>query len=144
VRNITDTGAFRGVNYIQYFEYGEWAMDYQPQAELLKALAHPVRLQILDMLRQGEICVCHIERAIDKRQAYVSQQLMVLREAGLVESRKDGLQVYYRIAAQKTADLLTLVCGDAPPHGHAVIEGCPCPSCENVVLTTTHQYGEIS
>ena len=67
-------------------------------AELLKAMAHPTRLQILNMLRQGEICVCHIENALGKRQPYISQQLMVLRDAGAVESRKDGLQVYYRIS----------------------------------------------
>ena len=53
--------------------------DYDNLANLLKSIAHPVRLQIVDMLRQGEVCVCHIERSLDKRQAYISQQLMVLR-----------------------------------------------------------------
>lgn len=111
-------------------------MDYQQQTALLKALAHPVRLQILDMLRQGELCVCHIERAINKRQAYISQQLMVLREAGLVSYRKDGLQVYYALATPAIGDLLTLLCGPAAPHGHAVIDGCPCPTCETIALTS--------
>ena len=55
--------------------------QYTVLAKQLKAMAHPARLQILDMLRHGEICVCHIERALNKRQAYVSQQLMVLRDA---------------------------------------------------------------
>lgn len=110
-------------------------MKYQQQTDLLKALAHPIRLQILDMLRQGELCVCHIERAIHKRQAYVSQQLMVLREAELVVCRKEGLQVYYRLAIPTTADLLTLICGPAAPHGHDVIDGCPCPTCDAVALT---------
>ncbi len=109
-------------------------MDYETQAALLKALAHPVRLQILDMLRQGEICVCHIERAIQKRQAYVSQQLMVLREAGLVSSRKDGLQVYYWIVDPAVGEVLDLLCGPAAPQGHEVIADCPCPSCEAVSL----------
>ena len=56
---------------------------YKNAALRLKALAHPVRLQILDMLRaDDEVCVCHMEAAFGKRQAYISQQLMVLREAG--------------------------------------------------------------
>jgi DNA-binding transcriptional ArsR family regulator len=66
--------------------------SYDDLAARFKALAHPVRLQILDMLRRGEACVCHMETALDKRQAYISQQLMVLRDAGLVDARKDGLQ----------------------------------------------------
>jgi ArsR family transcriptional regulator len=111
-------------------------MDYQQQTALLKSLAHPVRLQILDMLRQGELCVCHIERAINKRQAYISQQLMVLREAGLVGYRKDGLQVYYSLANPAIGDLLTLICGPAAPHGHEVIDGCPCPTCDAIALST--------
>ena len=67
--------------------------SYNDTASKLKVMGHPVRLQILDMLRRGETCVCHIEQALDKRQAYISQQLMMLRDAGLVDSRKDGLQV---------------------------------------------------
>lgn len=111
-------------------------MDYQQQTALLKALAHPVRLQILDMLRQGELCVCHIERAINKRQAYISQQLMVLREVGLVGNRKEGLQVYYSLANPTIGEMLTLICGPAAPHSHEVIDGCPCPTCEAVALAT--------
>ena len=76
-------------------------MNYDDLSSLFKALAHPVRLQILDMLRCGELCVCHIEAALDKRQAYISQQLMSLREGGLVVSRKEGLQVYYRLVAKR-------------------------------------------
>lgn len=103
--------------------------DYEDSAALLKALAHPVRLEIVDMLRQGEICVCHIEAALKRRQAYISQQLMVLREAGLVESRKDGLQVFYRLAAPEVGELLTVLCGSAGTKGHRIIDGCPCPRC---------------
>lgn len=103
--------------------------DYHASAALLKAIAHPVRLEIVDMLRKGEICVCHIEAALNKRQAYISQQLMVLREASLVESRKDGLQAFYKLATPEIADLLTVLCGTVNNDGHNVIDGCPCPSC---------------
>ena len=66
--------------------------------ELLDALAHPSRLEILELLRDGEACVCHIQAMLDQRQAYISQHLNVLRHAGLVTSRKDGLRVYYQVS----------------------------------------------
>ncbi len=71
---------------------------YNLEADLLTVLAHPVRLQILDVLRSGETCVCHIQAVLEQRQAYVSQQLMVLRRAGLVVWRKEGLRVFYQIS----------------------------------------------
>ena len=70
---------------------------FDNQAELLQALAHPVRLEILEVLRDGEQCVCHLESVLGLRQAYMSQQLMALRKVGLVAHRKDGLRMYYRV-----------------------------------------------
>ena len=90
---------------------------YEGHASKLKLMGHPTRLQILDMLRQGETCVCHIERALNKRQAYISQQLMALRDAGLVDSRKDGLQVYYRLVDIQISDLLNLLVGSSQIEG---------------------------
>lgn len=87
---------------------------YDDLANQFRALAHPVRLQILDLLRGGEICVCQIEAALDKRQPYISQQLTVLREAGLVEARKDGLQVFYRLANPALQTLLAAALGPNP------------------------------
>lgn len=103
-------------------------------ADLFKALAHPTRLQILDMLRWGEICVCHIENALGKRQPYISQQLMVLREAGVVDSRKDGLQVYYRIVDPRVRLLLNAALGEADTNGFAALPDCPCPTCISSAL----------
>jgi ArsR family transcriptional regulator len=97
-------------------------------------MGHPVRLQILDMLRRGETCVCHIERALDKRQAYVSQHLMTLRDAGLVDSRRDGLQVYYRLVDDEVVDLLTLLFGSFSESGLEVLAGCTCPACSTVLI----------
>lgn len=71
---------------------------YTLQTNYFKALAHPIRLQILAILRHGEACVCHLEALLQKRQAYISQQLAVLREAGLLKERKEGLFVYYSLA----------------------------------------------
>jgi ArsR family transcriptional regulator len=101
--------------------------DYTILAQTLKALAHPVRLEILDMLRGGEICVCHIEAALGKRQAYISQQLQVLRESGLVETRKVGLSVYYRLADPNVAELLAVVCGQVRRIEPLI--DCSCPAC---------------
>lgn len=103
--------------------------SYDELAMRFKALAHPVRLQILDILRGGEICVCHIEAALDKRQAYISQQLMVLREAGLVDARKDGLKVFYQLSDSVSVQLLDTIFGSAEHAKHDRIEGCPCPHC---------------
>ncbi len=72
--------------------------SYNVPAKVFNALAHPSRLEILDLLRDGEACVCHIQAMLDLRQAYISQHLNVLRHAGLVSSRKDGQRVYYHIS----------------------------------------------
>jgi len=66
-------------------------------ADLFRALAHPARLEILDFLRDGEHCVCEIMPALGYRQAYISQQISVLREVGLVQERRAGARVYYRV-----------------------------------------------
>jgi DNA-binding transcriptional ArsR family regulator len=79
---------------------------YDEVADLFKALAHPARLRILISLRYGEECVCHLETLLDKPQAYVSQQLAMLRAAGLVRDRKDGQRVYYAIADYRLLPLL--------------------------------------
>jgi DNA-binding transcriptional ArsR family regulator len=77
-------------------------------APLFKALAHPKRVAILEALRNGERCVCEIEASLDLRQSYVSQQLTVLREAGLVCYRKEGWNVLYRIARPEVYTLLEM------------------------------------
>lgn len=70
---------------------------YEMQAEFLKALAHPTRLRILERLRdESELCVCHILDDLKIDQSNVSQHLRVLKKAGIVTSRKEGLQVYYK------------------------------------------------
>lgn len=103
--------------------------SYQRAAERFKALGHPSRLQILDMLRADEVCVCHIEAALSKRQAYVSQQLMALRKAGLVVARREGGRIYYRLADESLRALLDLIL--LSPAAQTV-EGCTCPACASV------------
>lgn len=103
-------------------------------ADLFKAMAHPTRLQILCMLRHGELCVCHIENALDRRQPYISQQLMVLRDSGAVASRKDGLQVYYRISDPRIYRLLDAVLDDTAVSDFTPLPACSCPACTSAAL----------
>jgi len=72
---------------------------YEKQAEILKALAHPLRIAILDFLKDGEQCVCDIARYIDSEQSNVSRHLSVMVNAGVLESRKEGLKVMYELKA---------------------------------------------
>jgi len=102
--------------------------------KVLKAMAHPVRLQILNALRQDEECVCHLTALLGQRQAYVSQQLMFLRQAGLIKDRKDGLRVYYRVKDPRVFDVVDAVNALMGVRGEIaerqVLAACPCPKCE--------------
>ena len=104
-----------------------------PTATLFKALMHPARLSILEILHDGEQCVCHLEAVLGCRQAYISQHLMVLREAGLVEDRRDGARIYYRVVKPEVFDLVEYANKMSGLHPMAIkqlkITDCPCPKC---------------
>lgn len=72
--------------------------NFSAQAKLFKALSHPARLAILEALRPGEQRVGDLAAALGFRQAYLSQHLMVLRSAGVVCDRREGWNVFYRLA----------------------------------------------
>ena len=71
------------------------AILYAKQAEVVQAVGHPIRLAIADYLADGEHCVCDIADHVGADRSNVSRHLSVMRRAGVVESRKDGLMVYY-------------------------------------------------
>jgi DNA-binding transcriptional ArsR family regulator len=104
-----------------------------PTANIFKALMHPSRLTILEILRDGEQCVCHLEAVLGCRQAYISQHLMVLREAGLVEDRRDGARIYYRVIKPEVFNLMEAAIRlggmEAPLATHSKVKDCPCPKC---------------
>lgn len=79
---------------------------YEGQAFILKALGQPNRLQIVDLLKDGERCVCEIFSFIHQEQANISKHLSILKQAGILESRKKGLHTYYRLKDQGVLDLL--------------------------------------
>ncbi|MBW7904624.1 MAG: metalloregulator ArsR/SmtB family transcription factor [Phycisphaerae bacterium] len=70
---------------------------YDARARIAKALAHPSRLMILEALEAREACVCDLTDLVGADQSTVSKHLAVLKQAGLVEDRKDGVMVYYKL-----------------------------------------------
>lgn len=70
---------------------------YEARARVAKALAHPSRLLILEALEESERCVCELTDLVGADQSTVSKHLAVLRNAGLVEDRREGTMSYYRI-----------------------------------------------
>jgi ArsR family transcriptional regulator len=83
--------------------------DYTHAVQLFHALSDETRLAILDMLRDGERCVCDLQDALDAAQSRLSFHLKVLREAGLVSDRKEGRWSYYTINDAALAEVHDLV-----------------------------------
>ncbi len=113
------------------------SIEIQPfstQAQFLKVLTHPVRLAILNILRDGEHCVCHMEAHLGFRQSYISQQLAVLRDSGLIQDRREGWNIFYRVADPRIYSILNavqLMVGDANLPLPKTEVHCPCPQCNS-------------
>jgi ArsR family transcriptional regulator len=117
-------------------------------SDVFKILAHPIRLSILEILRDGEQCVCHMEATLKLRQAYISQHLMVLREAGVLADRRDGWNMYYRVIKPEifaVLDAMNTLTGhrEALRHRHARL-GCPCPKCNAEARAIRSQDVKVS
>jgi len=84
-------------------------MGNQLISNVFKALAHPTRIQIVKLLRDGEMCVCNILPNLDSEQSNTSQHLTILKNQGIVESKKDGSKVIYSIKNTEVYDMLNLV-----------------------------------
>lgn len=110
--------------------------DYERLTAALKLLAHPERLRILDAVRREAECVCHLEALLGKPQPYVSQQLRLLREAGLIADERQGQNIYYGLADDDVRRWLDAVLG--PVEGelpqmaqHKRVIACACPKCND-------------
>lgn len=80
---------------------------YQKKAEIFKALSNPARLEILDVLLNGEKCVCEITDILKKyEQPHISKSLAKLKNAGIIKDRKKGLNTYYSISKQCIVDFI--------------------------------------
>lgn len=78
----------------------------EKKAEILKAIAQPTRLKILDLLKDGERCACDIYPALAQEQPNISKHLNFMKRAGIVDSRKDGLRIIYWIKAPEVLEIL--------------------------------------
>ena len=106
-------------------------------SQFFQAIASPARLEILLAIGRGEACVCHLEAISGYRQAYISQHLMALRDAGVITARRHGRFVYYRLKDRNLLALLATagtICGISPGDLEQVfpsdqVVGCACPQC---------------
>jgi DNA-binding transcriptional ArsR family regulator len=108
-------------------------------SQLFKMMGDPFRVQLLLALAESEACVCHLERVLGGRQAYISQHLMRLRETGWLTARREGKYIFYKM---KDRGLLSLIrrAGDllglADISEAKMISKCECPNCEPSRLIT--------
>lgn len=88
-------------------------MQHEEQVETaaraLKAISHPLRLKILCVIGGAEVCVQDIVGAVGTSQSNISQHLAILREKGVLTTRKDANRVYYRVADQRTLQLIVMM-----------------------------------
>ena len=113
-----------------------YGADYELLSVRLKLLAHPERLRILDAIRRDSECVCHLEALLDKPQPYVSQQLRLLRDAGVIVDEKQGQNVFYRLSDDEVRAWLDVVLGPvaggyAALAQHERVIACSCPKCND-------------
>ena len=82
---------------------------FEKQAEFTKAIAHPLRIAIVDFLKDGEQCVCDIAQYVGSERSNVSRHLSVMVNAGVLEHHKKGLKVIYKLKAPCILDFLACV-----------------------------------
>jgi len=82
---------------------------FQKQSEIAKAIAHPLRIAIIDFLKDGEQCVCDIAEHIGSERSNVSRHLSVMVGSGVLEHRKEGLKVIYKLKTPCILDFFTCV-----------------------------------
>jgi len=76
------------------------------KAEILKALAQPTRLKILELLRNGERCICEIVPAINGEQSNISRHISLMQKSNLVTTRKDGVKVMVKVSDPRVFEIL--------------------------------------
>jgi len=107
----------------------------------LSTIASPQRIAILLLIGKGEACVCHLEASLGWRQAYISQHLMALRKADILQDRREGRYIFYSL---KDASILNLITASANLSGLSaetvselintqVNPSCECPQCTPVL-----------
>jgi len=88
-------------------------------AEVLRALAHPIRLEIVEILEGGRMSVGEIAEALGEKQAITSQQLNIMKDRGILSSRREGARVFYRIENENVIRVLGCVYNDCRKKGRS-------------------------
>ncbi len=102
---------------------------------LFRLISHPTRLKIIQEIGRGEACVCHLEAQLGLRQAYLSQHLMALRDAGILETQRDGRFIYYRLVNPEILNIIqdamnfTGSSNAQNPESKQSKRACCCPKC---------------
>ena len=110
-------------------------------SNFLRAISSPARLRILVAIGKGEACVCHLEAILEYRQSYISQHLMALRSAGVLETRREGRYIFYRLRDKRMLKLIQeagAIAGVPKDDIESMskfekISKCCCPSCVPIV-----------
>lgn len=108
----------------------------------LEAIASPQRITILLAIGKGEACVCHLEAALGWRQAYISQHLMALRKANILQDRREGRYVFYRLKNTSLLDFITAAASLSGLSAETVSAltnaqahpACECPQCASPII----------
>ena len=82
---------------------------FEKQAEIAKAIAHPLRIAVVNFLKDGEQCVCDIAQHVGSERSNVSRHLSVMSNASLLEYRKEGLKVIYKLKTPCILDFFSCV-----------------------------------
>ena len=85
------------------------ALLFERQAEIAKAVAHPLRIAVIDFLKDGERCVCEIAERVGSERSNISRHLAVMVRAGVLTCRKDGLKVFYSLKTPCVAEWLSCI-----------------------------------
>ncbi|HEY5731100.1 MAG TPA: metalloregulator ArsR/SmtB family transcription factor [Anaerolineales bacterium] len=109
----------------------------------ISMIASPQRIAILLLIGKGEACVCHLEASLGWRQAYISQHLMALRKADILQDRREGRYIFYSLKDASILDLITAsatLSGLSPETVSTLINtqvnpSCECPQCAPVLIS---------
>ena len=115
---------------------------FDQTASFLQAISSPPRLQILLAIGDGEACVCHLEARLGYRQAYISQHLMALRQVDLLDTRREGKYIFYRLQKPEILDLISKAAEIIEIDLSSLLpinqdSQCACPTCTPVVTEAT-------
>jgi DNA-binding transcriptional ArsR family regulator len=88
---------------------GKMSLLFERQAGIAKAVAHPLRVAVIDFLKDGERCVCDIAEQVGSERSNISRHLAVMVHAGVLTCRKDGLKVFYSLKTPCIAQCLSCI-----------------------------------